>query len=68
MSAAAVAAAAVVVVAVFVAVAAAAAVVVSVVVVLAVTPDMLGKTAKMHSRKSVTSESQQLHSACLTSF
>ena len=66
MSAAAVAAAAVVVVAVFVAVAAA--VVVSVVVVLAVTPDMLGKTAKMHSRKSVTSESQQLHSACLTSF
>ena len=48
----------VVVVAVFVAVAAA---VVSVVVVLAVTPDMLGKTAKIQSRKSVTSESQQLH-------
>ena len=61
MSAVAVVVVVVVVVAVFVAVAAAVVSVVVVVVVLAVTPDMLGKTAKIQSRKSVTSESQQLH-------
>ena len=54
---------------VVVVVAAAAAAVVSVVVVLAVTPYMLGRTAKIQSKQLVTSElSQRLHLACLTSF